>query len=186
MQQRHPAAPARKMHSRRRLTCGLSCSNAQSPRKACSFSTSSRMPRSAVHLQARRTQHGNAHTPCSGTCAVLPASYQGPRKAPTCGASASVHIHANRPSVIAAFSTRLRGSAPAGCCSRTTSLSSSCMATGRSSSLLHFSASSPVQVPQGVVRMLGSLTSRHTRVATPTAAHLPTTRRCCKQTWCAS
>ena len=41
-------------------------------------------------------------------------AYQGPKKAAAWGASGSGHIHAMRPSVIAEFSIKLRGSAPVG------------------------------------------------------------------------
>lgn len=56
-------------------TSGLARSRAQSPRKACSFSTSSRMLRSALH--------------------------QGPTKCARWGAICPGHTHATRPSVIA-------------------------------------------------------------------------------------
>ena len=54
---------------------GFRRSSAARPRNACSFSTSSRMERSAAH--------------------------QAPQKWPRCGASAAGQIHATRPSVIA-------------------------------------------------------------------------------------
>lgn len=97
-----------------------------------------------------------------------PAAHQGPRKADACGASGSGHIQAMRPRVMAAFSTRLRGSAPVGTCDGTATHSSTLLWSGRGGAALAAGMLPPCSIATS--RSTARLAAPHPHPATPLPA----------------